>query len=255
MPSERPAAIRLEGVCKTYNGQEAVQPLDLTVPEGQTIALIGPSGCGKTTLLKLLIGLLRPDAGALWLRGERIGEADWEAVRRHMGYVIQDGGLFPHLTAEANITLMARHLGWTAEARRERVRQLAELAHLDPSLLARYPTELSGGQRQRVALIRALMLDPDVLLLDEPLAALDPMIRYDLQRDLRGIFQTLGKTAVLVTHDMGEAAFFGDEILLMHAGRVVQRGQLQDLIDTPADPFVQRFLRAQRAPGMTENGR
>jgi osmoprotectant transport system ATP-binding protein len=171
-----------------------------------------------------------------------------------MGYVIQDGGLFPHLTARANACLMADELGWTAARQTDRLGELCALTRFPSDALDRYPAELSGGQRQRVSLMRALMLDPDIVLMDEPLAALDPMIRADLQDDLKSIFQKLAKTVVLVTHDLGEAAYFGDTIALMNKGRIVQSGTFDDLRDRPADSFVRRFLWAQvrHAPGFTE---
>lgn len=166
-----------------------------------------------------------------------------------MGYVIQDGGLFPHLTAEGNVTLMARHLGRSGDDLHGRVAELAELSRFPAEGLSRFPVELSGGQRQRVGLMRALMLGPDVLLLDEPLGALDPLVRAALQEDLKEIFARLGQTVVLVTHDMGEAAYLADRIVLMREGRVVQEGTLEDFGKRPAEEFVTRFLNAQRVVG------
>ena len=165
-----------------------------------------------------------------------------------MGYVIQDGGLFPHLTARGNAALVARFLGWDAERIDGRLDELVELTHFPADGLDRYPAQLSGGQRQRVSLMRALMLDPDVLLMDEPLGALDPMIRRDLQGELRAIFRSLGKTVVMVTHDLGEAGYFGDTIVLIREGRIVQRGSFRDLLTAPADAFVTEFVNAQRSP-------
>ncbi len=163
-----------------------------------------------------------------------------------MGYVIQGGGLFPHLTARGNASLMARHLGWPKARIDGRLSELAALTRFPADALERYPIQLSGGQRQRVALMRALMLDPDVLLLDEPFAALDPMVRHRLQSELRDIFRRLAKTVVMVTHDLGEAAFLGDDIVLLDAGRVVQRGSAHDLVERPAGAFVEAFVSAQR---------
>jgi osmoprotectant transport system ATP-binding protein len=214
---------------------------------GRTTVLIGPSGCGKSTLLRLMIGLQSPDAGSVRFAGEPLDEQQLPRLRQRMGYVIQDGGLFPHLTARDNIALMARHLGWTAPRIESRVAELAELTHFPGDGLERYPVQLSGGQQQRVSLMRALMLDPEALLLDEPLGALDPMIRFDLQRELKHIFARLGKTVVLVTHDLAEAAFFGDTIVLLRAGRIVQRGALAEMLARPADEFVRRFIQAQRS--------
>ncbi|MDP6952601.1 MAG: ATP-binding cassette domain-containing protein, partial [Alphaproteobacteria bacterium] len=168
-------------------------------------------------------------------------------ARRRMGYVVQGGGLFPHLTAHGNVALMARQLGWSRQRIDARLAALAELVRLPGEILSRYPAQLSGGQRQRVALMRALMLDPDVLLLDEPLGALDPMVRHDLQTDLRAIFRSLAKTVVLVTHDLGEAAYFGDRIVLLRDGEVVQSGTADDLVSRPAEPFVEAFVAAQRS--------
>lgn len=241
--------LQLRGVSKSFGGDEAVAPIDLTVAEGETTVLIGPSGSGKSTLLRLMIGLLWPDAGSVIFGGAPLTEAALPAVRRRMGYVIQEGGLFPHLTARRNVTLMARFLGWKRPDIDVRVSRLCDLTHFPEALLARYPLQLSGGQRQRVGLMRALMLDPEILLLDEPLGALDPMIRTELQADLGQIFRTLGKTVVLVTHDMGEAAHLGDVLVLMREGRIVQRGSLRDLLASPAEEFVSRFINAQRGLG------
>jgi osmoprotectant transport system ATP-binding protein len=234
--------LELKGVSKSYGGTPALQPTDLTVEPGRTTVLIGPSGCGKSTLLRLMIGLIWPDTGSVRFEGTPLTRENVRALRQRMGYVIQDGGLFPHLTAEGNVTLMARYLGWDRERVAARLAELAELTQFPRDGLDRYPAQLSGGQRQRVSLMRALMLDPALLLLDEPLGALDPIIRSELQDDLRHIFQTLRKTVVLVTHDIG------DVIALMRDGRVVQRGSLDELVRSPADPFVTRFINAQRRP-------
>jgi osmoprotectant transport system ATP-binding protein len=172
-----------------------------------------------------------------------------------MGFVVQDGGLFPHLTARGNVTLMARHLGWDAGRTDGRLRDLTDLTHFPAGRLDHYPVQMSGGQRQRVSLMRALMLDPAVLLLDEPLGALDPLIRSELQADLKEIFQTLHKTVVLVTHDLGEAGFLGDRLVLMQEGKVVQQDTFAELVRRPADAFVTRFINAQRHPdGLQEGG-
>jgi osmoprotectant transport system ATP-binding protein len=244
----------LRNVSKTFGRQEALLPTDLTVPPGRTTVLIGPSGCGKSTLLRLLVGLTAPDAGAVLFEGTPVTPATALGLRRRLGYVIQDGGLFPHLTARGNVTLMARYLGWDRPRTEARLAELAALTRFPAEGLGRYPVQLSGGQRQRVGLMRALMLDPHALLLDEPLGALDPLIRSDLQDDLRRIFKTLGKTVVLVTHDLGEAAFFADRIVLMRAGRVVQQGTLDELWRSPVDPFVREFIQAQRGPELPREG-
>jgi osmoprotectant transport system ATP-binding protein len=231
------AALELREVVKRYGRAAALGPVSLEVASGERVALIGPSGSGKSTALRLLMGLLVPDAGLVLFQGQPIGPADWER-RRRLGYVVQGGGLFPHLTAAGNAALVARHLGWGEARIAERLGALAELD--------RYPRELSGGQAQRVSLMRALMLEPEVLLLDEPLGALDPITRSELQRDLRAAAVSLGKTVVLVTHDLSEAAYFADRLALLRDGLVVQEGPLAALRDAPADPYVTRFLEAQR---------
>jgi len=242
-----PAMLELRDVSKRFGDTETVRSVALAVPEGRTVALIGPSGCGKSTLLRLMIGLIDPDGGSVRFDGRELRPENVLGLRHRMGYVIQDGGLFPHLTARGNAALQARHLGWPEERIAGRIAELAELTRFPGDGLDRYPAQLSGGQRQRVSLMRALMLDPGLLLLDEPLGALDPIIRSDLQEDLRRIFRTLGKTVVLVTHDLAEARYLADRIVLLHRGRVVQEGSYAELAAHPADPFVERFLRAQRS--------
>ena len=234
------------GVSKTFGDLQALQKVDLSVHPEQTTVLIGPSGCGKSTLIRLMVGLIWPDEGTVTYEGQALTPANVLSLRHKMGYVIQEGGLFPHLTARKNVALMANYLGWAEDRIDSRIETLATLTHFPADGLDRFPGELSGGQRQRVGLMRALMLDPDVLLLDEPLGALDPMIRADLQSDLRLIFQTLGKTVVMVTHDMGEAGFFGDQIVLMREGEIVQIGSLKNLMQNPAHEFVTQFIHAQR---------
>ena len=239
--------LELQGIAKSFGQTAAVHPLSLSVPERKTTVLIGPSGCGKSTLLRLMLGLIPPTSGEVIFNGAVLTPQSLEAARQNIGYVIQDGGLFPHLTARENVGLLARHLGWGKDRLDARLDELADLTHFPPDGLDRYPGELSGGQQQRVALMRALLLDPPLLLMDEPLGALDPMIRRDLQDDLREIFRRLDKTVVMVTHDMDEAAFFGDLIVLMRDGRVEQQGAIGDLLERPASDFVTRFIRAQRS--------
>jgi osmoprotectant transport system ATP-binding protein len=240
--------LELVGVSKRLGGAEVLRGIDLTAAAGVTTVLIGPSGCGKSTVLRLILGLLSPDAGVVRVGGAEVGPRTVDAVRARTGYVIQDGGLFPHLDARDNVRLMARHRGWDAARIQRRVDELVALTRFPADALARFPIELSGGQRQRVSLMRALMLDPDVILLDEPMAALDPLVRADLQADLRAIFRALGKTVVLVTHDLTEAGRLGDTILLMRDGAVVQAGTLADLVRAPRDEFVSHFINAQRSP-------
>ena len=240
------ALVQLVGVSKTFGDAAAVHAIDLSVERGKTTVLIGPSGCGKSTLLRLIIGLIEPDTGKIQFDGTELRVEKIDVVRRRVGYVIQEGGLFPHLTARANILLMARHLGRPENEMRARLSDLCALTRFSENLLGRYPLELSGGQRQRVSLMRSLMLSPELLLLDEPLGALDPLVRAALQKDLKEIFARLRQTALLVTHDLAEAAYLGDEIVLMHEGRIVQKGSLADLQQSPASDFVSEFINAQR---------
>jgi osmoprotectant transport system ATP-binding protein len=241
------ATVELRGVARRFAGGGGLQPTTLTLTPGATTVLLGPSGCGKSTLLRLVNGLLRPDAGEVRVFDTPVRDDTAPALRRRMGYVIQDGGLFPHLTGLGNVALLPTWLGWDAARIRDRAHALCALARLPTELLDRYPQSLSGGQRQRVALVRALMTDPALLLLDEPLGALDPMVRAELQRDLRDAFAALGKTVILVTHDLGEASHFARDVVLLRDGVVLQHGPLDALERAPADPFVTRFLSAQKS--------
>ena len=239
--------IKLSSVSKKFGTTVALHETNLDVSASKTTVLIGPSGCGKSTILRLIIGLLEPTGGTIEIDGDRVTPTNILSLRRRIGYVIQEGGLFAHLTARQNILLMARHLKQPAERMEIRLHELCELTHFAEHALPRYPVELSGGQRQRVSLMRALMLQPAVLLLDEPLGALDPMVRARLQDELKEIFKRLQQTVVMVTHDMAEAGFFADCIVLLNEGRIVQFGTLDDLRIRPATEFVREFLRAQRA--------
>ena len=241
------AMLRLEDVRVRYGELVALDGVSVAFAPGRTTVLIGPSGCGKSTILRACIGLLRPASGRVLFDDRTLDEQSLLEVRRRIGYVIQEGGLLPHLTARGNVTLVARRIGWDRARIRKRVGELAQMTRMDGDMLSRFPHELSGGQRQRVGLMRALMLDPDALLLDEPLGALDPMIRAELQEDLRGLFRELGKSVVIVTHDLAEAAYFAHEIVLLEDGRIVQRGTMADLTERPATDFVRRFVTAQRA--------
>ena len=238
----------LSSVSKRYNDTIVLAPTDLQVPAGETTVLIGPSGCGKSTLLRLIVGLIQPNTGNITLGGTKLEPTNLLDMRQRMGYVIQEGGLFPHLTVRDNVTVMARYLRRDADWIAHRLVNLAQLVRLPLNLMSRFPAELSGGQRQRVSLMRALMLDPELLLLDEPLGALDPMIRYELQQELKSIFAKLGKTVVMVTHDIAEAVFFGHTLVLMREGRIVQTGPFKALVRTPTESFVTQFINAQRGP-------
>ncbi len=236
----------LSNITKAYGAVPVVKDLSLSISPGNTNVLIGPSGCGKSTILGMMIGLVSPDSGEIRFDGAAITSSNLEQVRQRIGYVIQDGGLFPHMTARRNVALMAEYLDHEPQKIDERLNYLCELTHFPTEALDRSPGELSGGQCQRVALMRGLMLNPDVLLLDEPLGALDPLVRFDLQEELREIFQALRKTVVMVTHDIGEAVYFGDTLVLLRDGQIVQSGAVSDILTRPNDDFVQRFVTAQR---------
>jgi len=238
--------LKFSNVQKRYGDTVALQPTDLSFESGETTVLIGPSGCGKSTLLRLIAGLVLVDEGEIHFMGTPLDASNINELRHHMGYVIQEGGLFPHFTAERNVSLMAHQLGWSSGRIKSRVEELTELVQMPTDCLKRYPGELSGGQRQRISLMRALMLDPDLLLLDEPLGALDPMIRYGLQQELKEIFEKLHKTVIMVTHDIAEAAFFGHTLILMCGGKILQKGPFSDLAHKPADSFVAEFINTQR---------
>jgi osmoprotectant transport system ATP-binding protein len=238
--------IQLENVTKTFGDTVAIDRVSAVFEGGRTHVLLGSSGCGKSTLLRLILGLIAPDSGVVRVGGQVMESSNRRALLEQMGYVVQEGGLFPHLTAYRNVSLAAESRRWSGERIRERVDELATLVGFDDGVLQLFPTELSGGQRQRVSLMRSLMLDPPILLLDEPLGSLDPLVRADLQLQLREIFTPLAKTVVLVTHDIREAAIFGHTITLMTEGRIVQRGSFADLATRPASPFVTAFLGAQK---------
>ena len=240
--------LQLSQVSKSYGNTVVLAPTDLQVSSGKTIVLIGPSGCGKSTLLRLIIGLIKSDTGTITFKETVVTSENILKVRQRIGYVIQEGGLFPHLTVRDNVVVMARYLHRDPVWISSRFAELVELVRLPQELMSRFPIELSGGQRQRVSLMRALMLDPELLLLDEPLGALDPMIRYELQQELKNIFSQLGKSVVMVTHDIAEAAYFSDSLVLIRGGHVVQSGTFKDLAHRPADSFVKQFITAQCEP-------
>ena len=240
------ALVHFRDVSKLFRADFAVRDVNLEIERGKMTALIGPSGCGKSTILRLIVGLVTADTGEMLFDGEKIAAETIMKIRRRLGYVIQDGGLFPHLTARYNLTLQPRLFQKRRDEIEKRITELCELTKFPSNGLDRYPLELSGGQRQRVSLMRALMLSPELLLLDEPFAALDPLVRMNLQRDLKEICTRLQQTVLLVTHDLAEAAFLGDEIALMNEGRIIQRGSIADLRAKPANEFVREFISAQR---------
>ncbi|MEP1305210.1 MAG: ATP-binding cassette domain-containing protein [Balneola sp.] len=240
--------ISVKNIEKSYSSKKVLKGIDLDISKGKTVALIGPSGCGKSTLLRIIMGLIEADTGTVSIAGEILSDKNVLQLRHKMGYVIQKGGLFPHLTARENTTLTAEYLGWESSKIEKRLSELAELVQIDKKLLDRKPDDISGGQAQRISLIRALMLDPEIILLDEPLGSIDPLVRHELQTDLKKIFQQLQKTVFLVTHDLGEAAFLGSEIVLMKDGEIIQQGDIRSIMNNPANEFVEQFITAQRSP-------
>lgn len=245
-----PSSQMLEAVdvAKTYaDGTAALAGVSLAVATGETVALVGESGSGKTTLLRTFNRMVDPSAGTVRIEGESAAGLDPIALRRRIGYVPQDGGLIPHWRIDRNVELVPRLLGWDAERRRQRTREMLELVGLKPDAHARrYPSELSGGQRQRVAIARALAADPPLILLDEPFGALDALTRLELHRQFLDLKRQLGKTIVLVTHDLNEAFRLADRIGVMRGGRLLQIGLPAELADRPADPYVSALLEMRR---------
>jgi osmoprotectant transport system ATP-binding protein len=232
-------------VGKSFGKAGALHPTDLKIVSNKTTVLIGPSGSGKSTVLRLISGLIEPSTGWIEIDGKKLTRQSLPELRRRMGYVIQSGDLFPHLTARQNVLLVAQELKMSRDEMTARIEDLCGLARIPSTLLDRYPVELSGGEQRRVSLIRALMLKPDVLLLDEPMGALDPMVRAGLIADLKSLFERLNTTVVLVTHDLVEAARLGDWIVLLNAGKIVQQGRYAEFNLCPAEPFVREFFDAQ----------
>jgi osmoprotectant transport system ATP-binding protein len=236
----------LQNISKTFENRPALTDVNLQIPKGATHALIGSSGSGKTTLLRITLGLIPMDTGYVKINEKALSSFTPTQWADRIGYVPQDGGLFPHISGRTNVSLIAKLRGWDRARIDARIEELGKLVDLDDGVLARFPAELSGGQKQRVAIMRAAMMDPDVMLLDEPMAALDPLIRRSLQQELKSIFQRLDKTVLLVTHDLGEAAYLAEQITLLHDGKVVQSGTFGELLHHPADAFVTSFINAQR---------
>lgn len=240
--------LEARGVSKSFSEKAVLVDLTLGIEAGQHLVLVGSSGCGKSTLLRLFNGLIPPDAGHIHFRGSLVQPGHWAEIRRQMGYVLQEGGLFPHLSVADNLALVARNLGWKEFRIQRRQAQLLDLLRLPQSTLLCYPRQLSGGQRQRASLARALFLEPPLVLMDEPLGALDPVVRKELQDDLRALFVELGCGLIMVTHDMAEAAHFGHEIALLQQGRLACRGPYRQLLQSGCPPFLELLAAHRELP-------
>ncbi|WP_415272997.1 betaine/proline/choline family ABC transporter ATP-binding protein [Bacillus siamensis] len=239
--------LTLENVSKTYKGgKKAVNSINLNIAKGEFICFIGPSGCGKTTTMKMINRLIEPTEGRILIEGRNIMEQDPVELRRSIGYVIQQIGLFPHMTIQQNITLVPKLLKHPAKERKERARELLKLVDMGPEYLDRYPHELSGGQQQRIGVLRALAAEPPLILMDEPFGALDPITRDSLQEEFKKLQKTLHKTIVFVTHDMDEAIKLADRIVILKAGEIVQAGTPDDILRFPANEFVEEFIGKER---------
>jgi putative spermidine/putrescine transport system ATP-binding protein/putrescine transport system ATP-binding protein len=231
--------LELRSITKKYGGLVAVDGVSLQIEQGKVLSLLGPSGCGKTTTLRIIAGFTSPDSGTVEIAGENVGHL--KAYERNVGLLFQDYALFPHMTVAQNVAYGMRYRGTPTSAIPSRVKQMLSLVRL-VGMEARYPRQLSGGQQQRVALARALAIDPQIVLLDEPLSALDAKLRLELRIELKEILRSVGATTIVVTHDQEEALSLGDEVVIMHAGKIVQRGTPTQVYETPADKFVAEFV-------------
>ncbi|MBT3584695.1 MAG: ATP-binding cassette domain-containing protein [Halobacteriovoraceae bacterium] len=237
--------IHFNNVTTYLSGKLIIPKLEMKIPAGKTHVLLGSSGCGKTTLLRLIAGLITPREGEVSVDQKPVRSAGLKELTRKLGYVVQDGGLLPHMTAKENILLPVKIHSENLQSAERRLKDLIVMTNFDLALMDSFPSQLSGGQKQRVALMRGLILDPEIILLDEPLSALDPVVRMKLQIQLKKIFEKLKKTVVLVTHDLNVASYLGDTISLMDQGRIVQMGQFQEFIDNPKNKFVKDFVKSQ----------
>jgi len=233
--------IEIEGISKTFGALKAIDDLSLTFPESAFCTLVGPSGCGKSTLLRMINAMILPDAGRISLRGTDISTLKPDRLRRGIGYVIQSVGLFPHWTIADNILTVPRLLRWPKQKCSERLGEIVALTEVDPAWLTRKPHQLSGGQQQRVGVARALAADPDIILMDEPFAALDPPSRANLQDAMRRIHVRSKKTIVFVTHDIDEALKLADVMVILNKGRLAQMGTPREILEKPKSDFVRGF--------------
>jgi osmoprotectant transport system ATP-binding protein len=237
--------IFFQGVSKSYGEETALHNVTVALADGVTTAVVGPSGGGKSTLLQLINGLVRPSSGTIQVFGKPIDYDRLPELRRQIGYAVQGTGLFPHLTVERNITLLARLVGWDTERIRSRASELMERVGLPWTFATRYPHELSGGQQQRVGLCRAMMLQPPLFLLDEPFGALDPVTRNDIQQEFLRLQQSEPRTIVLVTHDLREALRLAQRLIVLDRGRIAQHGPGEEIVSAPTDEFVRNFFQTQ----------
>ncbi|ATH93228.1 glycine/betaine ABC transporter ATP-binding protein [Bacillus glycinifermentans] len=239
--------LKLDNVSKVYKGgKKAVSNINLDIEKGEFIVFIGPSGCGKTTTMKMINRLIEPTSGSIYIDGENILDQDPVQLRRKIGYVIQQIGLFPHMTIQQNIALVPKLLKWPEEKRKQRAEELLQLVDMGPEYLDRYPHELSGGQQQRIGVLRALAAEPPLILMDEPFGALDPITRDSLQEEFKKLQKSLNKTIVFVTHDMDEAIKLADRIVILRAGEIVQVGTPDEILRQPANEFVEEFIGKER---------
>ncbi|WP_163527679.1 betaine/proline/choline family ABC transporter ATP-binding protein [Halobacillus ihumii] len=239
--------LKFDHVTKVYEGNnKAVDNMNLEVEKGEFVVFIGPSGCGKTTTMKMINRLIEPSDGSIYIEEENILEKDLVQLRREIGYVIQQIGLFPHMTIQENISIVPKLLKWPEEKRKSRAAELLQLVDMESEYLNRYPHELSGGQQQRIGVLRALAADPPLILMDEPFGALDPITRDALQEEFKKLQQSLGKTIVFVTHDMDEALKLADRIVIMRDGQLVQVGTPDEILRNPTDQFVEEFIGKER---------
>ncbi len=237
--------ITLENISKFYGDQQALLDIELTFTDDVTTAVVGPSGSGKSTLLQMINGLVRPNHGTVAVFGKPIDYQRLPELRLRLGYAVQGTGLFPHLTVEANITLLARLIKWDAERIKARTEELMELVNLPLSYVQRYPHELSGGEQQRVGLCRAMILNPQVFLLDEPFGALDPITRNEIQREFLHLQRSEARTIILVTHDLREALKLAQRLVFLDQGRLVQHGTCAEILENPANEFIRSFFQSQ----------
>ncbi len=235
--------IRLENIYKSFGREEVIKGIDLTIAKSETVVLLGLSGSGKTTTLKLINGLISPDKGKVYFKDQPLQSFDILKVRQKMGYMIQQGGLFPHYTVYENAALVPKLLKWPEEKIKTRIKELFEKLALEPHLFFdKYPAQLSGGQQQRIGIARALAANPPVLLMDEPFGALDPITRSGIRKEFLELDELKEKTVVMVTHDVQEAFEMADRIALMHQGKIVQLDTPQNILTNPADSFVKDFI-------------